>query len=224
MTTPRTRRDRAVIVPVKPPSGAKTRLGGLPDEVRRALAAAFAEDTVDAALAADAVARVLVVTDDAAFARHLGRATRCDVLPDGASGDLNGALVQAAREAARRWPHLEPVALCADLPALRPEDLDAALAHVDGADAPVRPAFVADAVGTGTTLYAAPVAAFDPRFGRDSREQHLAAGAREIPGPLPTLRQDVDDAADLGRAMVLGVGPHTAAVWGRDEGGSPVVG
>ena len=224
MSSPRTH-PRAVIVPVKPPAEAKSRLAGLPDEVRRALAAAFAVDTVAAALAADAISRALVVTDDASFASHIRATTRCDVLPDGASGDLNAALVQAALEASRRWPDLQPVALCADLPALRPADLDAALAWVDAgaADDAARPAFVADAAGTGTTLYAAPTAGFSPRFGAGSREAHLAAGAREVSGPLPTLRQDVDDAGDLGRALLLGVGPRTAAAWGHDEGGSPAL-
>jgi len=67
-----------------------------------------------------------------------------------------------------------------------------------------------DAAGTGTTLYAAPYDDFDPHFGPGSRAAHLAFGAVEVPGEMATLRQDVDDVGDLGRAMVLGVGRHTA--------------
>ena len=37
----------------------------------------------------------------------------------------------------------------------------------------------------------------------------------EAEGPLASLRQDVDDVGDLGRAMVLGVGPHTAEAMGH---------
>ena len=37
----------AVLVPVKPPAFAKSRLGDLGDDARRDLAAAFAVDTVD---------------------------------------------------------------------------------------------------------------------------------------------------------------------------------
>jgi 2-phospho-L-lactate guanylyltransferase len=57
--------------------------------------------------------------------------------------------------------------------------------------------------------------AFAPLFGPGSAEAHLAAGATEVVVPVPTLRQDVDDVADLGRALVLGVGPHTAQAAGR---------
>ena len=201
-----TREQYAVVVPVKPPARGKSRLVGLPDDRRRDLAAAFALDTVAACLAADGVARVLAVTDDVPFARRLTDAG-CAAIPDGVAGDLNGSLRQAAAEVARRWPGLVPVALCADLPSLRPKDLDEALARIP-AD---RPAFVADADGLGTTLYAAPHGAFDPRFGPDSRAAHLDAGAWEIPGELRSLRRDVDDLADLRAARVLGVGAHTAA-------------
>lgn len=201
----------AVVIPVKPPSMGKTRLVGLPDEQRGALAAAFALDTVEAVLGASSVACVLALTDDFRFATSL-RDLGCEVLPDGASGDLNATLVQGAREAVRRHPGLSVAALCADLPALRPADLDAALACVpaDGS------AFVADAVGSGTTLYGAgSVELFDPRFGLGSAEAHAAAGAVPVMGELTSLRQDVDDVADLGRALVLGVGPRTAHAAGR---------
>lgn len=199
-----------VLVPVKPPARGKSRLGGLPDEERRSLAAAFALDTVAAALATPGVDAVLAVTDDFRFAAELADAG-CSVVPDGVSEDLNATLAQAAAEAGRRWRGTVPVALCADLPALRPEHLAGFLAAWDGRG----PAFVPDALGSGTTAYAAPLAAFDPRFGAGSRAAHLAAGAQELAGPWPGLRQDVDDAGDLGRALVLGVGPRTARAAGR---------
>ncbi|MDN4160577.1 2-phospho-L-lactate guanylyltransferase [Nocardioides abyssi] len=195
----------AVVVPVKPPAFGKSRLGGLGDEQRRRLAAAFALDTAAACLAARSVGAVLVATDDAGFAARL-TALGCAAVPDGDTNDLNAALRQAAREAHRRWPELEPVALCADLPALRAADLDAAL----GSLVPGGPSFVADADGVGTTLYTAPHAEFDPRFGGGSRAAHLAAGALEVAGELPTLRRDVDDLDDLRAAAVLGLGPRTA--------------
>lgn len=197
-----------VLVPVKPPTVGKSRLATMPDEQRIALATAFALDTIDAALAADLVAQVMVVTDDVRFAT-IGREHGCAVLPDGVAGDLNGSLVQAAHEAARRWPQHGIAALCADLPALRAEDLDAALGQV-----PVdRPAFVTDAMGSGTSLFVAPsVDLFTPAFGPGSHEAHSDAGALPLEGDLRSLRQDVDEAGDLGRAMVLGVGEHTRRV------------
>lgn len=196
----------AVLVPVKPLALAKSRLVGLADARRRALAAAFALDTVAVAAATPGVVGVLAVTDDFRFAAELtGRG--CAVIPDGVTGDLNGSLLQAAHEAARRWPGARLAAVCADLPALRATDLAAALRAVPDD----RPGFVADAAGLGTTTYAAALAHFAPRFGPGSRAAHLEAGCAEITGALASLRQDVDGPADLVRARALGVGPATAA-------------
>ena len=193
------------LVPVKPPALGKSRLVGLADDDRRALAAAFALDTLAACLGATWVERVLVATDDAAFSIELA-ALGAVAIPDGVAMDLNGTLRQSAAEARRRWPDLVPVALTADLPALRAEDLDEALGEVT----PGGPAYVADAEGLGTTLYTAPYDAFDPRFGPGSALAHDATGARAIISPLPRLRRDVDDLHDLDDALALGVGPRTA--------------
>jgi 2-phospho-L-lactate guanylyltransferase len=190
-----------VLLPVKPPARGKSRLEGDPVR-RRALAAAFALDTARACLAADSVEEVLAVTDDARFADDL-RAAGCQTIPDGVAGDLNESLRLAAAEAHRRWPHAVPVAVCADLPALLPADLDAALTSATGA------AFVADQDEVGTTLYTAPYDAFTPRFGQRSRQAHLDSGAREITGALWSLRRDVDDRAALDAAASLGLGAHT---------------
>lgn len=205
------------VVPVKPPTVGKSRLDVGDPALRRALAGAFALDTVAACLRTEEVAQVLVATDDAGFARDLD-ALGAHVMPDGDTNDLNAALVQAVAEAGRRWPGLLPVALCADLPALRPVDLAAALAQVDGS----RAAFVADTARTGTTLYAAPHRLFAPRFGPGSAAAHRAADAVEITGELTTLRRDVDDADDLRSAETLGVGPATlGALAGLGSQGLP---
>jgi len=198
-----------VLVPVKPPARGKSRLAGLPDDRRAALAEAFARDTIAAARGAATVAAVMVVTDDVGFALEARRAG-CEVLPDGVADDLNGSLEQAAAEARRRWPDHGLAALCADLPALRPDDLAAALAAV------AAPSYVADHTGQGTTLYAVPPGAdFTPCFGFDSARAHGESGATPLSGELAGLRLDVDDPVDLGRAMLLGVGEHTARVTGR---------
>lgn len=197
----------AVVVPVKSPAVGKSRLVAASNDDRRALAAAFALDTVVACLSADRVAEVLVVTDDVPFAAQLG-GLGCSAIPDGVTGDLNATLREAAAEAHRRWPALVGVALCADLPALRPEDLDEALASAR----PGVASFVADAAALGTTLYTAPYAAFDSHFGPESRQAHLDAGAIEIVGVLASLRRDVDDIDDLRAARLLGLGVHTRAL------------
>lgn len=207
-----------VVVPVKPPAFGKSRLAGadqgLPDDQRRELAQAFALDTVGAALATPGVEAVLVVTDDyrlAATLRDLG----CEVMPDGASDDLNAALVQGAAEVVRRRPYAVPVALCADLPALRPDELAGVLTEVVDLVSTGRSAFVRDRAGVGTTLYAAPAEGFHPRFGVDSAARHVGAGAVEVGERALSVRTDVDDFADLGAALVAGVGPHTARASGR---------
>ena len=196
-----------VLLPVKPPAVGKSRLAELGAPTRRALAEAFALDTVLACTAARAVARVLVVTDDVGVSSAVA-ALGADAMPDEVSGDLNGTLRQAAAESVRRWPALRPVALCADLPALRSADLDDALALVRSP----HPCFVPDAAGVGTTMYVAAAAEFDPHFGPGSREQHLLAGARELTDVAASVRRDVDDLDDLRAALDLGVGRHTAAV------------
>ena len=200
-------RQFALLVPVKPPSVGKSRLVGPDPAVRRSLAAGFALDTVGVALRTPGVDGVLAVTDDASFATELA-AVGAEVIPDGVAGDLNETLRQGAAEAARRWPGRAVVALCADLPALRVEDLAGALEQVaeliDRA-----PVFVADAEGVGTTMYAAPVDLFEPQLGPGSRAAHLAHGAAELDGDWPTLRRDVDDLESLAAARALGLGRYT---------------
>lgn len=195
-----------VIVPVKPPARAKSRLAPLGDDVRRTLAGALARDTVTAALACPAVAVVVVVTDDPLLGRELG-ALGTHVVPDGAVDDLNLTLRQAGAELARLRPDLATAVLCADLPALRADELTLALSLA----VPHPAAFVADAAGKGTTLLTATdPARFDPRFGPGSRRLHAEAGAHEIRDPLlATLRLDVDTPDDLEAALAAGVGSHT---------------
>lgn len=193
------------LIPVKSPTVGKSRLVGVAD--REDLARAIATDTVRAAAAANAVRRVVVITDDdfAPVARSLG----VDVVADPARG-LNAALRLGAALAAADWPTLRPVALLADLPALTAPLLDAALAQVAGG-----PAYCSDAEGTGTTLYTAAYAEFDPHFGPGSAAAHAATGAVAIEGELAGLRRDVDDPDTLRAAVGLGLGAATASIVGR---------
>ena len=79
--------------------------------------------------------------------------------------------------------------LLGDLPALRPEELDAALAAA--ARHPL--AFVRDADGTGTTLATASRGAVRAAFGPESAARHAAAGFAELAASdLPGLTRDVD--------------------------------
>ncbi|HEX3201221.1 MAG TPA: PfkB family carbohydrate kinase, partial [Actinomycetes bacterium] len=75
--------------------------------------------TVAAALAAAAVARLYVVTDDPA-ARAAMATAGARVLPDEPDAGLNPALAHGAAVAMRRFPRDGVALLSADLPALRP--------------------------------------------------------------------------------------------------------
>jgi 2-phospho-L-lactate guanylyltransferase len=115
-----------------------------------------------------------------------------------------------ARADATRPDAVPVVALTADLPAMRPEDLESAL--VAAARTGQR-AFVPDLEGTGTVLLAAPAGqALTPQFGPGSAAAHLRSGAVRLDGAWPSLRRDVDTAADLDAAARLGLGTHTGQV------------
>lgn len=195
-----------LVVPVKRLALAKTRLSSYGADAREALALAFALDVVAAASSARSVAEIVVVSDDQAARKSLARAG-ARVVEDLPAAGLNPALVHGAAQIATSYG---VATVSADLPALRPEELDAALAHVpDGGRG-----FVVDVSGTGTTLLAAaPGVALAPAYGPGSREVHLRSGATELPGG-PGLRLDVDTPADLAAAVRLGVGVATAAVVG----------
>jgi 2-phospho-L-lactate guanylyltransferase len=228
-----------VLLPVKVLARAKSRLAVLAGERRRELALALASDTVVAVLACPEVARVVVVTSDP-VAGPLLAALGAVIVPDapgdrspgrpparaaldgpgapGGLGDLgvqdalNAALRHGAAVAARRWPGTGLAALTADLPAVGPAELATALRAAG--TAPSRAAFVPDAAGVGTTLYAVPPGGeFRPLFGGASRARHAAAGATELELDVMTgLRRDVDTPDDLREALNLGAGPFTRAV------------
>jgi 2-phospho-L-lactate guanylyltransferase len=199
-----------VVVPVKRLELAKSRLGAYGDELRRQLALAFAADVVVAASGCRGVQRLLVVTDDPT-ARELLSSLGAEVAADLPDAGLNAALVHGAACLRDRDASLSLVALSADLPALRPEDLQAALEQVPAGGR----AFVPDAVGTGTTLLAARApSALHPAYGAGSRARHRESGALELVGS-PALRRDVDTPSDLRDAVGLGVGSRTAEVVSR---------
>lgn len=204
----------SLLIPVKVLALAKSRLTGLPGADRAELALAMAADTVAAALREDAVRTVVVISDDPEV-RAAMAGLGAIVLADKPAGGLNAALIFGAAFARAQWPESGLAGLAGDLPALRPGELTSAL---DFAASQGR-AFVPDAAGTGTTLYAAaPGRAFEPLFGPQSRARHRMAGVAEVILPGQSgLRRDVDTAEDLRLAAAIGVGPRTAALLRRDQ-------
>lgn len=209
-----------LIIPVKPLATAKSRLRGAADggvgaqTAHALLALALAHDTVAAARSATLVRHLLIVSSDPSVTAEF-TAEGIEVVPDGPVAGLNAAFLRGAAVLHSRDRTAAVGALQADLPALRAGELDGAVAAALAVFAalPARRAFCADAAGTGTTLLlAAPGTALGPRFGAGSAARHLRAGAHPLDGEWPGLRRDVDTSEDLGRAVELGVGTHTATV------------
>ena len=197
-----------VVIPVKPPAIAKSRLAPLGDDVRRELCEAFAIDTITAVIECSLVETVLVVTDDVPLALALGE-KGISVIPDGVTDNLNATLELGAAELHRQHPEVGLAAVFADLPALKPNELAEALRQSSTESM----SFVADADRVGTTTVIAPsLELFRPRFGQGSRQAHLDAGALEIADELPGLRRDVDTPEDLAEALTLGAGARTSYI------------
>ena len=198
------------VIPVKPLGLAKSRLrGAVPAARHQDLALAMLADTAAAVLASPEVGELLVVTNDTTAAEVARRAGARPV-PDLPDAGLNEAFRHGADVLTGR--HRARVALAGDLPALRPEELTAALRSAGGRS------FVADAAGTGTVLLGVPAGeGLDPRFGPGSADAHAGSGATALAGDWPGLRQDVDTADDLRTVMALGPGPRTCALL-RDLG------
>lgn len=188
-----------VLVPIRALPSAKSRLAsGVAPDLFPQLVVAIRADTLAAARAAVAVARVVVVGD-----RPGDGITLVQTSPG-----LNGALRDGAGYARANWPDDGVAALVGDLPAARPDDLTAAL----GEAARHPSGFVADWTGTGTTvLTARPGVVLDPRFGEGSAARH-AQIAVALPA-APGLRHDVDTAADLAEAARVGLGVHTGVLF-----------
>ena len=203
--------DWTVVIPVKSLGAAKSRLrGAVADARHEELALAMVRDTVAAVRACAAVGDVIVVTDDPAAAAA-ATALGAGAVPDRPAAGLNAAMRYGA-DVVAGLAHRRAV-LTGDLPALRPDELDAALTAAGAGRS-----FVADAAGTGTVLLTADAGVpLEPRFGVGSAAAHAASQARALAGSWPGLRQDVDTAADLRTVLALGAGEHTCGLL-RDLG------
>ena len=204
-----------LLLPIKPLARAKTRLRvpahhGKADPAAHAqLVIALARDTIAAAAGASLVRRAVAICSDRMVCRVLAQ-DGIETVADEPGAGLNSALRYGEILLRSADPTTAVGAMPADLPALRPSELDRA---VRDALATGGRAFCADQAGTGTTLLLAlPGHPLDPRFGPGSAQEHRASGARPLTGRWPGLRCDVDTAADLARARELGLGhfTHTA--------------
>lgn len=198
------RTDWCAVVPLSPAEHAKSRLSPL-GELRATLASAFAVDVMTALSSARTVARVVVVSDGSV---SLPVNPSHDHVDSGAAG-LNDSIA-AGESHARRAGFERIVVVMADLPCVRPEDIDDLLTRARS----VPRGFVRDHRGSGTTVLTTTGPGLIPRFGRDSAAEHRTEGAVEFEVAL-RMRFDVDDPEDVTIAMAYGLGPATTEVLSR---------
>jgi 2-phospho-L-lactate guanylyltransferase len=200
-----------VIVPIKSPDRAKTRLDVAP-QLRRRLALSMAVDTLDAIAGAAAVAKIWVVCEDADVLRHTAHRA-LPVVPEdpGQPAAANSVDVAVARALTLVVPTgaAHPVAVVmADLPAATTQDLDQAFSRAAGWDRSA----VADADEDGTTMLFARISdQLQTRYGPASSRRHQALGYRLLDAGA-TIRRDVDTLDDLTVAARLGLGAQTQQV------------
>ena len=208
--------DRAVltwtvVIPQKDLYLAKSRMA-LGDADRRDVVLAMFDDTLASVKAARLVSRVIVVCDNAADAITLGRdgvITQVNV----SGGGLNTSIMAGVTLARDLTPRTAIAVLPADLPGLKPGELDRALII---ASRHAR-SFIRDASGSGTTLLSAlPDQELQPSYGPSSRARHALSGAQEIGdgNDLESLRDDVDDLESLHRIIATeGAGARTSRIF-----------
>ena len=193
------------VVPVKPLALAKSRLA-LPVEQRRALALAFAVDTIAALAGSPLVTGIVVVTVDPDVERCV-QARTVHLLRD-MGGGLLPAVRAGCRAAAARWPHAGVAVVPADLPCLSSHAVTQVLRlaqRVDGA-------FVPDSAMTGTTFVVWPPGRpMVAQYGPGSAAKHRALGLRSLDDAPLRARHDVDTLTDLRAAVTLGLSARTAA-------------
>jgi 2-phospho-L-lactate/phosphoenolpyruvate guanylyltransferase len=196
-----------VLIPIKQLDESKSRLSGTaqPPSRHPELVRALQLDTLAAVVQArdlsTVIAGIYLVTEQPPEQLPF----QLTVLSD-PGGGLNAALAYAAGEIHAEHQQDGVAAMVADLPALRPAELLAALTAAQQFDR----AFVPDLAGSGTTmLTGGPGRALQPQFGPESAALHRASGATELVAG-DSLRCDVDTAADLQRCLQLGLGAHTA--------------
>ena len=186
---------------------------------------ALARDVLRACGESANIGRTIVVSPDASI-ETLAREANSDFVPESSASGINKAIasVRAICE-----PHQPVIAILADTPCLTGATLDAVLAHAHNYDV----SFVADAAGTGSTMWCARVSGAHSFFGSHSRARHRASGAVELGGTATRgddaflwtrARRDVDTDVDLWDAHRIGLGPATTRVYeqGAASTGDPL--
>jgi 2-phospho-L-lactate guanylyltransferase len=202
----------AAIVPVKALPGTKSRLRDrFADRVVEGLAAAMLRDVVDALLRVPALARVVVVTPDAAVAEVARRAGAEALVRD--DPGLNTAIEAATAEICSD-PDDGVLVVLGDVAGIESAEIVQLLAALDGPGVALAPS----RDGGSSAVLRIPHDAIPARFGPASAARHRdladGAGVRFHELPLPSLAIDVDDPEDLEALLASAApAPHTRAAW-----------
>ena len=195
------------LLPYKGAEGAKRRLAPVLTASERAgLVLAMVRDVLEALASSASLAGVLLVSRDP-IAQELAREFGAEVYADSAD-DLSGAVVEASRHAQSDRGASGTLFVPGDVPLIRPEDVDAVLAHHD------RVTLVPDANDVGTNAAASsPPNAFEYLFDGKSFKPHIAS-ARRAGIEARIVRRtafglDVDTVAELIEVAARSVGTRT---------------
>ena len=201
---------KALLIPVKDPANAKTRLSGLLTlDERRKLAWSMFEDVCDAVRLARAPARVVMVTN---HTKAKDRATELgwDVLDEESQISESESVDWASRRLAEQG-FTTVMRLPADLPMISGEDIDEVLTiDLQSPGAVLVPSMD----GTGTNaIVRSPATIFRSRFGPNSLALHkreaAQAGFECVIVNNARIALDVDEPSDLARLLEGGVAGRT---------------
>src|SRR6185503_19063746 len=207
---------KALLIPIKDPANAKTRLAQTlsPDE-RRLLAWAMFEDVSRAAARATKPDRVVIATS---YRPAIERAERLgwDVLVEQSQQSESLSVDWASRVLAERGFDLV-MRLPADLPLVQAEDIDELLSKELRAPSAL---IVPSREGTGTNaIIRTPPALFASRFGPNSlalhKEEAARAGIECVIVHNPRIALDIDEPADLELLIESGRGTQAFAALAR---------
>lgn len=185
-------RDVLLLLPVKPLTLAKSRLG-LANHDRQVAARRLFQHTLDVALRCVNQQQIFVLTSDPTveqLASQQGVTTLFDT-----AGELNTALDGGLQTLRRKFPHAPIAVMVTDLPLLTPPVLTKALFE---AAASTTARHVVDHRGTGTTFVSLPRRTVLPMvFGPDSAKRFSDAGSIPMLFPPPEISRDLDVNSDL---------------------------
>lgn len=201
---------RAVLIPLKDPSRAKTRLAGMLTAAQRSgLVWAMFED-VTAAVASARVPDIVTVVTSFGPAAELARAKGWDVLIEKSQSSESESVDWASRMLARRGCDLV-MRLPGDIPLVRARDIDELLSIEIAAPGSL---LVPSRDGTGTNaIIRTPPDLFPSHFGKNSRVLHREEAeriaARFVEVACERIALDIDEPGDLKALMAAGNGTRT---------------